>query len=145
MYHDYTAACNWYTRVWIPYHPQRCEWNHSPNGDYMGTIVRSIAINDKQTPLCVIGNQNLIPKRWLSLFPDNTVFIHYRFHELPCAQKYLCVGAGYNLFWELYFLGRLVAHIPIEKRYDDQFRRCMQFGRMVSTYQELFDFLGEGS
>ena len=144
VYHNYAEACSWYTRMWIPYQSQNCEWNRPPDGDYMGTIVRSIVINDEQTDLCVIGNHDLIPKRWLSLFPEHTVFIHYRFHELPHAQKYLCVGAGYNLFWELYFLDRIVAHIPIEKKYDDQFRRCMRFGRMVATYQELFDFLGDG-
>ena len=110
----------------------------------MGTIVREITINDDQAELCVIGNQASIPERWSSLFPEHTIFIHHRFHALPRARRYLCVGAGYNLFWELYFLGHAVAHMPLEKRYDDQFRRCLRFGRSISTYRELFRFLGEG-
>ena len=141
MYLDYETACAWYKHIWLPYHPQRCEWSHPPQGAYLGTIVREITINDDQTDLCVIGNQALIPERWLSLFPEKTIFIHHRFHALPHAQRYLCVGAGYNLFWELHFLGHAVAHVPIEKRYDDQFRRCLRFGRSISTYQELCAFL----
>ena len=145
MYLDYESSCSWYTHVWLPYHPQRCEWVHPPNGVYMGNIVRPILLNDDQAELCVIGNQALIPERWLSLFHEKTIFIHHRFHALPRAQRYLCVGAGYNLFWELHFLGQAVAYMPIEKRYDDQFRRCVQFGTGISTYRELFEFLGEGS
>ncbi|MAA77711.1 MAG: hypothetical protein CL916_00505 [Deltaproteobacteria bacterium] len=145
MYHDYKASCSWYTDVWIPYCLEKCEWDNPPNGVYTGVFTRPIEINNDQVSLCVIGNLDLIPKRWFSLFPVHTTFINHRFHTLPNAKRYLCVGAGYNLFWELNSLDLNVAHMPVEKRYDDQFRRTMRFGLMVSTYQDLFDFLKDCS
>ena len=121
MYHEYKDSCSWYNDVWLPYCPEQCEWDHPPKGVYAGVFARPIAINRERVSLCVIGNHNLMPNRWTSLFPAKTAFINHRFHTLPHAQKYLCVGAGYNLFWELNSLDLEVAHIPMEKRYDDQF------------------------
>ena len=141
MYQEYALSSSWYTNIWLPYSIEQCEWSIPPSEIYMGPTIRPIKINKEQTALCVIGERNSIPKRWSSLFPKRTIFIHHRFHTLPRAKKYLCVGAGYNLFWELNALGVEAAHIPIEKRYDDQFRRVMRFGTMISTYDQLFNFL----
>ena len=141
QYQDYQAACSWYSDVWIPYLPERSEWDTPPTGVHTGFFTRPIAIANEQVSLCVIGDQDKIPRRWFSLFPERTAFINHRFQSLPRSQKYLCVGAGYNLFWELNSLGLDVAHIPLEKRYDDQFLRVMRFGVMISTHQDLFDFL----
>lgn len=142
-YAQYRVSCSWFTNILLPYSIHNSEWEHPPKGVYIGTITRPLSIS-KETPveLCVIGEQGRIPKRWRSLFPVSTQYIHHRFDELPSAHRYLCVGAGYNLFWELYSMGRVAGHIALEKRYDDQFYRAGRLGRLITSHQDCAYFLG---
>ena len=141
QYSGYQESCSWYTKVLLPYSPNDSEWDVSPKGIYIGTLTRPISISiEKSVELCIIGNPNKIPIRWHSLFPSSTCIVQHRFHTLPKAHRYLCVGAGYNLFWELHSIGVSAGHIALEKRYDDQFLRAGRLGRLISTYQQLQRF-----
>ena len=142
-YPQYEEQLSRYTQILLPYTPAYCEWEQNKNGTYIGHLTRKIQI-DKNPPveLVVIGDTTKIPTGWIDLFPASAVYIHHDFSMLPHAQRYLCIGAGYNLFWELFFLPIVVQHIPLSKRYDDQFRRAGLWQRIVYAKDHLISFLG---
>jgi len=141
-YRNYDRGKKNYSHVFLPYHQNRCEWNSEQNGRYIGPIIRDIFINSEWCcDLVVLGNIDLIPKTWQNLFPQSTVYVDHYFESLPQSKGYLCIGAGYNLVWEMKSLGLNVVHLPIEKRYDDQFRRAGMLGCMVNSRQVLDEFL----
>ena len=141
-YPHYEESLSRYTQVLLPYAPEYCEWENNQIGLYIGHITRRITIdNNLPISLVLIGNTSLLPEGWMDLLPASTICIHHEFSMLPNARRYLCIGAGYNLFWELFFLPILVKHIPISKRYDDQFRRAGRWERIVYTKKQLISFL----
>jgi hypothetical protein len=141
-YPNYDRGSQNYSQIFLPYHQDQCEWNTEKKGRYVGPIVRSISINSELCcDLVVLGNIDLIPKTWHRFFPRSTIYIDHYFESLPQSKRYFCIGAGYNLVWELNSLGLNVGHFPLEKRYDDQFRRAGMLGCMVNSRQALDEFL----
>ena len=141
-YPNYEASRAWYTHALLPYESENCEWDSPQNGTYIGTLTRSIHIDTtKHYPLVVIGDLSLLPKGWRALIPTNSLFVDYYFETLPKANGYVCIGAGYNLFWEMMNLGCNTLHYALHKRYDDQFRRAGIHSRLGTTAAELQDFV----
>ena len=111
-------------------------------GEYIGPVVRQIKIDsEKYHDVVVIGDAQSLHRSWKALLPRDTLFIHRHFVEIPSARKYVCIGAGYNLVWEMHQLRVDVVHIPIHKRYDDQFHRVGLLNRIVYDRQQFKNFL----
>ena len=135
---NYEQALSWYSHVLLPYTSTLCEWDKSRSGIYIGHLTRSIRVDlEKKESMVVIGALDDVPSGWRKELPKNAVFIDGAFDSLPLAYGYLCVGAGYNIFWELYLLNLNAMHIPLQKRYDDQFRRAGRWNRMIHNREQL--------
>ncbi|MEO1272868.1 MAG: hypothetical protein AAFX99_32675 [Myxococcota bacterium] len=67
-------------------------------------------------------------------------WIRGAFELLPDAPV-VAVGAGYNTTYELLTLGLPFALVPLEKRFDDPWRRAGLLGRALHTRGQLGTFL----
>ena len=143
-YSKYEEGCSFYSSVYYPYSQKYSEWSNHKHGIALGPLHRHVPIQFSGIthPLVCIGDPLKIPLRWRNTLPANTVYINEYFSALPTAERYFCVGAGYNLTWELYEHPVPVCHVPLEKRYDDQFHRAGLLGRSCTSYLELQRFLG---
>jgi hypothetical protein len=138
----YSKALSWYSHILLPYTSDLCEWEYPPSQNYIGHLTRTIKIDTTQNVcMVVIGDINKIPRMWRHIFPTDTVFIDRYFYSLPQAHGYLCIGAGYNIFWELHALKIKAMHIPLHKRYDDQFLRAGRWNRIIHSKQQLLTFI----
>jgi hypothetical protein len=139
-YIDYNRLAARFDEVLLPYSPEQCEWEGT-KGTYVGPLVRELAL-EGQADVAVIGASSHMPRRWREALPSSTTYIHGPFDTLPAARRVLTVGAGYNLVYELDALGAKAAHVPLTRRYDDQFRRAGLLGRTITTRAELERFVG---
>jgi hypothetical protein len=60
---------------------------------------------------------------------------------LELSVKTLAVGAGYNLFYELLLSSADVRFLPVNKRYDDQARRCRNWQLGIGSWDVLQQWL----
>ena len=112
----------------------------------MGPLVRDLPIADGlPAPVAVIGDARKLPPGWRALLPEDTVWIDRFVHRLPAARRYLCVGAGHNLCWELIGAGVAALHVPLARRYDDQHRRALRLGRAALRRDDVASFLSGGA
>lgn len=137
-----------YKETWLPYCKNTDEWEYELEGIYVGPLVRKLAIDaSKKSPIVVIGDSKKIPQGWRELLESRAaLFFNQDIAELPAAEKYFCVGAGYNLTFELHALPEMrnpskVAMVAFDKRYDDQFTRADRFFTNINTTSELKQWL----
>jgi hypothetical protein len=128
-YEDDEALAARFDAVLLPYPADDCEWEGTADGLHVGHIVRDLSVEDgAEAPLAVLGNAEVLPPAWRALLAPDTVFVAGPFSRLPRAARYLSVGAGYNVCHELARLGVDFRAAPLERRYDDQFRRADRLG-----------------
>jgi hypothetical protein len=138
-YPDHAALAARFDDVLSPYPADRSEWEEpAPREIPLGYVTRPIGLaGGDPLPLVVIGDPARLPPGYRALLPARTGWIHGPFAALPRARAYLSIGAGYNIAYELLALGAPFGLIPLEKRYDDQFRRADLLGRAVLTRRDL--------
>jgi hypothetical protein len=138
-YPGYDDAAARFDDVFAPYPLGGSEWEAPAPGDrHLGYLTRRLRLSgEPERPLCVIGDARLLPVGWRALLPADTAWIEGPFEALPRARAYLSMGAGYNIAYELLALGAPFGLLPLEKRYDDQFRRAERLGRAVTTRADL--------
>ncbi|MCK6547168.1 hypothetical protein L6R52_15060 [Myxococcota bacterium] len=132
-----------YDERWLPYARARCEWGGRVDGEHVGPIVRHVDLSDGTGHrLVVVGaradvQRDVALRARLGAIPADATWIEGPFSALPCAARYLGLGAGYNLVHELSALGVDFRVIPRERRFDDQHRRAGMFGAAVVTIEEV--------
>jgi len=136
-YADYDALAARFDEVWLPYDPERCEWDEPPAGVYIGPVVRPVRLEGSVDTL-VIGRGE--PASWSALLRDSTR-VDGLFDRLPRARRVVALGAGYNLGWELATAGLKPAFLPQTRRFDDQFRRAAKLGTPLLHRVDLEGFL----
>lgn len=128
-YEDDEALAARYDAVLLPYPAEACEWEGAADGLHVGHVVRELIREDgDEAPLAVLGDAAVLPPAWRALLPARTRFVAGPFARLPRAARYLSIGAGYNLCYELRGLGVDHRAVAQERRYDDQFRRADRLG-----------------
>jgi hypothetical protein len=144
-----------YDRLLNPYPEHFDEWEPSlpvSRSISIGWLVRKppFAFRFEPGHWCVLD-----PERRLG-DPQRTLFARlanrggYRLRligELPLApdalqfEKLLCVGAGYNLFYELLGMPGDIRFLPVRKRWDDQVRRTRLFRNGIDRLEALEEWL----
>ncbi|WP_045119663.1 hypothetical protein [Haliangium ochraceum] len=137
----------------LPYRAAACEWDGDSaagDGAHVGFLVRALTVGDALAgadagetgaELVVIGEAARLPATWRALFPERTRLLSGPFAALPAAERYLGIGAGHNLCYELLSAGVEFALVPEERRYDDQFRRAGRLGVGVHSRDDLAAWL----
>ncbi len=134
-YPDYDELAGRFDRRLLPYAPDRCEWEGGCDGQYVGPIARDVGVEGgPELQVLVIGDTRALPAAWRQALAGCAA-VNRPFQALPVARTIVAVGAGYNLFWELD--GRLAYHVPLPRRYDDQFRRAGLWGRAITSGHDL--------
>jgi len=142
QYDDYFALAGRFDERWLPYPPALCAWEGEVGGVHVGPLVRSLPVAaGPRAPLAVIGDAARLPPGWRALLPTGTRWVDGFFDVLPPAERYLCVGAGHNLCWELIGAGAAARHLPLPRRYDDQHRRALRLGRAALRREDVEVFL----
>lgn len=67
--------------------------------------------------------------------------VHHFDDCLALSVKTLVVGAGYNLFYELLLSSADVRFLPVNKRYDDQARRCRNWQLGIGDWDAMQQWL----
>jgi hypothetical protein len=144
-YEDEAALAARFDAVLVPYTETQCEWDGDVDGVHVGFLVRELAVErEGELELVIIGDAGRLPPGWRALLPERTRHLAGRFHALPAARRYLGMGAGHNLTYELYQAGVCFAVMPVERRYDDQFRRADRLGAGVYTREDFAGWLETG-
>lgn len=118
-----------YDEVLLPYSPERCEWDRTQPGVHVGPLVRPLAVGTgPRRPWVVLGPVARFAPWALAALPPDTVYLSGPVDLLPLAERYLAVGGGHNLTYELLALGVPFRVVPTEQRYDDPFRRADRLG-----------------
>ncbi len=142
----------------VPYRRGLCEWDGESalasgdargadgcacTGAHVGFLVRGLRVDVSQAELdlVVIGDADRLPPGWRSLLPARTGHLSGPFRALPAARRYLAMGAGHNLVYELLEAGACFAAVPCERRYDDQFRRADRLGIGIHARADLARWL----
>jgi hypothetical protein len=147
-YDDEAALAARFDEMLVPYRAGQCEWHEAGDdcacpGVHAGFLVRALRIEPHAEPpeLVVIGDVERLPPGWRALLPARTRQVSGPFRALPAARRYLAMGAGHNLVYELCEAGVCFAAMPVERRYDDQFRRADRLGIGVHTRADLARWL----
>lgn len=146
-----------YDTVVIPYPASTCEWRASgraaPGGIHVGYILRASAVASARADgrLLVVdpgfrANATVLRtiRRIAAHYGMRAEHIH-RFDDPMTAERYLVVGAGYNLFYEMMRSGVDARFLPVEKRFDDQSLRAVMFGRAVTGPADVAAWLSQGA
>ncbi len=141
-YPDYEMRAAAFAEQWLPYAATNCEWDGAVPGRYIGSATRRLELAEGQPcELVVVGNPSQLPPAWTEALPADTKWLDGPFAALPRARRYLSIGAGHNISYELRRLGADAAFVPLERRYDDQFRRADRHGAGIYSGAELRAFL----
>lgn len=136
-YAGYDRLLAGFDAVWLPYDRDTCEWDHPPDGTFIGPVVRPLRFEGEVDTL-VIGRG--APPSWEPLLAGCTRVDHV-FDTLPRARRVVALGAGYNLGFELATAGLDTGFRPLARRYDDQFRRAARLGTPLYHRSDLEGFL----
>ena len=114
-------------------------------GVHVGFLVRELGLapGPAALELAVIGDAGRLPPGWRALLPGRTGHVSGPFRTLPAARRYLAMGAGHNLVYELVEAGVSFAAVPCERRYDDQFRRADRLGIGIHSRADLARWLAQ--
>jgi hypothetical protein len=150
----------------VPYRRGLCEWAGEPAGEFraessdardadgcacvgahVGFLVRELGVapGPAALELVVIGDAGRLPPGWRALLPGRTGHVSGLFRTLPAARRYLAMGAGHNLVYELVEAGVSFAAVPCERRYDDQFRRADRLGIGIHSRADLARWLAQSA
>jgi hypothetical protein len=148
----------------VPYRRGLCEWAGEAAGEaagesndargaggcacagaHVGFLVRELGVapGPAALELAVIGDAGRLPPGWRALLPGRTGHVSGPFRALPAARRYLAMGAGHNLVYELLEAGVCFAAVPCERRYDDQFRRADRLGIGIHSRADLARWLAQ--
>ena len=153
-YDDEAALAARFDDTLVPYRARLCEWPESGNdrgagcactGAHAGFLVRGLRVESHldALELIIIGDRERLPPGWRALLPARTGHVSGPFRALPAARRYLAMGAGHNLVYELMEAGVCFAAMPCERRYDDQFRRADRLGIGVHSRDDLTRWLSQ--
>lgn len=162
-YDDETELAARFDVALVPYRQGLCEWDgEAPRevtgevaaggadgcacaGAHVGFLVRALRVepNGDALELAVIGDAERLPPGWRALLPARTGHLSGPFRALPAARRYLAMGAGHNLVYELLEAGVCFAALPCERRYDDQFRRADRLGIGIHSRADLTAWLAQ--
>lgn len=167
-YDDETALAARFDVTLVPYRRRLCEWagqwagesagesagdrndawsadGCACTGTHVGVLVRELRVESagSELELAVIGDGERLPPGWRSLLPERTGHVSGPFRALPAARRYLAMGAGHNLVYELVEAGVCFAAVPCERRYDDQFRRADRLGIGIHARADLARWLAQ--
>ena len=145
-YPGYAARAARFDTHLIPYTAEASEWDEPPPGRHVGLLLRPVSIqgSDASTELVIIGDEQELPVGWRQVLPRDRRCVHGPFEVLPAARRYLALGAGYNLTYELRALKVPMALVPRERRFDDQFARADRLGAGVYSSRQLTGWLRGG-
>ena len=128
-YDDYESLAARFGEQLLPYPATGCEWDGEVAGRYVGYVTRPLRRRGEgEAPLCVIGPPDELPSGWQHHLPPETEWVFGPLHSLPKARRYLALGAGYNLTYELKQLRVDARTVPRERRWDDQYARAERLG-----------------
>ncbi|MBI3562132.1 MAG: hypothetical protein HY080_10505 [Gammaproteobacteria bacterium] len=155
-YTDWDWVNRHYDQVIFPYCTVSQEWRadelaelHIPTR-HSGLMVRDLAVsvNTETSTLTVLDpEKRLTPSslaqltRFAQKNEFTMVLIHEFSNQLDLSPKTVVIGAGYNLFYELLLSPADVRFLPVNKRYDDQARRCRNWQLAVADWDELQHWL----
>lgn len=144
-YPDHDALAARFDEELLPYPAGGCEWDGEARGVHVGHLLRDLPLAPgPEAALCVLGDAARLPAAWRARLAGAR-HVRGRVAALPPARRYLSVGAGYHATYELARLGRPHGLVPLERRWDDQFRRAGRAARAVLTRADLDALLaGEG-
>jgi hypothetical protein len=113
-----------------PYPEDACEWHDCALcTHHVGHLTRTLPFDaGPEVSLVGIGDRALLPAAIARRIPADAPFVRGPFASLPRAKAYVAAGAGYNLTYELHALGVRAAHVPFERRWDNQFLRAERLG-----------------
>jgi hypothetical protein len=127
-----------------PYPAPLCENDCALCTAHAGFLVRDVAIDPRHRAACVVvGDARALAPGVRARIPHGAHVASSPFDALPSAAAYLAIGAGYNLTYELFLAGARAAHVPFERRYDDQFARADRIGRAIHSSRDLERFFVE--
>lgn len=143
-YPRYEARARAYDLRLLPYPPGDCEWDGAAPGVHVGHLLRDLPLDGDGlvAPLVVLGDPARLPAGWRARLPAGTRVVSGWTPRLPRARAYLSLGAGYHASYELARLGVRHGLVPVERRYDDQFRRAARRGAGVHTRADLLRLIG---
>ena len=142
-YVDYDALVARFPELWMPYTESLCEWEECPGAGarvrWLGPVTREIHWKGTCDTLVVGGD---LPAEWEDLVGGaEDCRVDGPFTTLPRPNRILALAAGYNLAWELYDPGIPLALRPLQRRFDDQYRRAHLLGTPVYHRDDLVQFL----
>ena len=140
-YEGYDELAARFDEAWLPYPADHCEWDPAPRGKPMGALTRHVGLQGEVDTL-VIGDVRSAPRAWRSVL-TGAVVIDRPFATLPRARRVVALACGYHLGWELAQLGLSTGFRPLQRRYDDQFRRAALLGQPLYHVHDLEAFLGD--
>jgi hypothetical protein len=155
-YTDWDWVNRHYDQVIFPYCAVSQEWRADELTELRiparnsGLMVRDLAVsvnNDTSTLTVLDPEKRLTPSSLTQLTQFarknefNISLIHEFSNQLELSPKTLVVGAGYNLFYELLLSPADVRFLPVNKRCDDQARRCQNWQLAVANWDDLQHWL----
>lgn len=155
-YMDWDWVNRHYDQVIFPYCDLSQEWRADELTElripirHSGLMVRNLAVsvNSDTNTLTVLDSEKRLTTSSISQLTQfacknefNISLIHEFSNQLDLSPKTVVVGAGYNLFYELLFSAADVRFLPVNKRYDDQARRCQNWQLAIADWDELHCWL----
>jgi hypothetical protein len=139
-----------YHRIFLPYPETMSEWEEIPvRAAHLGFVLRedSVFYADESRHMVLIDTEERCPASFIdgvrSLAQDTGLSFEYvpAFSHCVRASKFLIVGAGYNTFYETLLKKIDARFLPVEKRYDDQFRRARLWRRGTESFAGIREWL----
>lgn len=144
-YPGYERAAARFDLALLPYPPHDCEWDGATAGEHVGHLLRDLPLDDAPpAPLVVLGDPARLEPGWRALLPAAARVVNGWTARLPRGERYLSIGAGYHATHELARAGVTHGLVPLERRYDDPFRRADRRGVAVHTRADLRALLAGG-
>jgi hypothetical protein len=141
-YPDYERHAGAFDVHWEPYPAEECEWEGDCSGAHVGWILRPVHLQDGSGPdVQLVGHPRDLPIGMRVLLPADTHVVDGPFDSLARARRTVCIGAGYNLAYELKSLGMCAGFVALERRFDDQYRRAARAGTPLVSSCDLQRFL----
>lgn len=155
-YRDWSWVNRHYDQVLFPYCGISQEWRADElrelnvPSQYCGLMVRKlkVAVSDDICVLTLLDPEKRLTRSSTTQLTEvarNNGFqlrtVHHFGNYLKLGVKTLVIGAGYNLFYELLLSSADARFLPVNKRYDDQARRCQNWQLGIGNWDALQQWL----